>query len=205
MTSPCIRPSRPPAIIGGGRHGAAGTCLPQRRRRDRRDGRGDCSTTSRARTPSWTRSSTSSSTKPTGCWTWASLPDNPPRAESCCRSSGRHCSSRRRLPAPIVQLTKELLQNPATINPSRARRLPRSAITQAIYPVPQETENHCCCSRCSSAARCGKRWCLPRTKHRGQSPVGVSRQARDQGRAPSMATGRSPSAPRRLAGFKDGR
>ena len=41
------------------------------------------------------------------------------------------------MPAPIVQLTRELLHNPVTINRER-KSAPASGITQAVYPVPQE-------------------------------------------------------------------
>jgi ATP-dependent RNA helicase RhlE len=41
------------------------------------------------------------------------------------------------MPAPIVQLTRELLHNPATINLER-KSAPAVGITQAVYPVPQE-------------------------------------------------------------------
>ena len=41
------------------------------------------------------------------------------------------------LPAPIVQLTRELLRSPATLNVER-RSQPATGITQALYPVPQD-------------------------------------------------------------------
>ena len=41
------------------------------------------------------------------------------------------------MPAPILQLTRELLHDPVTINRER-RSAPASGITQAVYPVPQE-------------------------------------------------------------------
>ena len=40
------------------------------------------------------------------------------------------------MPAPIAQLTRELLQNPATINLERTS-VPATGITQALYPVAQ--------------------------------------------------------------------
>jgi len=40
------------------------------------------------------------------------------------------------MPAPIVQLTKEMLHNPFTVNIERAAA-PAVGITQAVYPVPQ--------------------------------------------------------------------
>jgi ATP-dependent RNA helicase RhlE len=44
------------------------------------------------------------------------------------------------MPAPILQLTRELLKNPATINLER-RSAPPVGITQAIYPVAQEAKS----------------------------------------------------------------
>jgi len=41
------------------------------------------------------------------------------------------------MPEPIVQLTRELLRDPATINLERTAA-PAKGITQAVYPVPQE-------------------------------------------------------------------
>jgi ATP-dependent RNA helicase RhlE len=41
------------------------------------------------------------------------------------------------MPAPIIQLTRELLHNPSTINLER-KSAPAKGITQAIYPVSQE-------------------------------------------------------------------
>src|SRR3954467_15341780 len=44
------------------------------------------------------------------------------------------------MPAPILELTRELLHNPATINLER-KQAPAVGITQAIYPVPQELKS----------------------------------------------------------------
>src|SRR4051812_4707860 len=44
------------------------------------------------------------------------------------------------LPPPIVQLTREMLHDPATINVERAAA-PATGITQAVYPVPQELKS----------------------------------------------------------------
>ena len=41
------------------------------------------------------------------------------------------------MPAPIISLTRELLDNPATINLAR-QAAPAVGITQAIYPVSQD-------------------------------------------------------------------
>ena len=44
------------------------------------------------------------------------------------------------MPAPIVELTRELLHSPATINLER-KAAPAVGITQAVYPVPQELKS----------------------------------------------------------------
>ncbi|MBS0393698.1 MAG: DEAD/DEAH box helicase [Proteobacteria bacterium] len=44
------------------------------------------------------------------------------------------------MPAPILQLTREMLHDPATINLERESR-PAVGITQALYPVPQELKS----------------------------------------------------------------
>ncbi len=44
------------------------------------------------------------------------------------------------MPAPIVELTREMLRNPAAINLER-RSAPAVGITQAVYPVAQETKS----------------------------------------------------------------
>src|SRR5437764_4958702 len=44
------------------------------------------------------------------------------------------------MPAPIIELTREMLHSPATINLQR-RAAPAVGITQAVYPVPQELKS----------------------------------------------------------------
>jgi ATP-dependent RNA helicase RhlE len=44
------------------------------------------------------------------------------------------------MPAPILELTRDMLHNPATINMAR-KAAPATGITQAIYPVPQELKS----------------------------------------------------------------
>jgi ATP-dependent RNA helicase RhlE len=44
------------------------------------------------------------------------------------------------MPGPIVELTRELLHHPATINLER-KSAPAVGITQAVYPVPQELKS----------------------------------------------------------------
>ena len=45
------------------------------------------------------------------------------------------------MPAPILTLTHELLQNPVTINLER-KAAPAAGITQAVYPVAKELKSH---------------------------------------------------------------
>ncbi len=44
------------------------------------------------------------------------------------------------MPAPILELTREMLHHPATINLER-KAAPATGITQAVYPVPQELKS----------------------------------------------------------------
>jgi ATP-dependent RNA helicase RhlE len=44
------------------------------------------------------------------------------------------------MPAPILQLTREMLRHPATINLERVAA-PATGITQAVYPVPQDLKS----------------------------------------------------------------
>ena len=44
------------------------------------------------------------------------------------------------IPAPIAQLSKQLLKNPVSINTER-KSAPASGVTQAVYPVPQELKS----------------------------------------------------------------
>ncbi len=44
------------------------------------------------------------------------------------------------MPAPIAQLSRELLKNPVTINPKR-QSAPASGVSQAVYPVTQELKS----------------------------------------------------------------
>jgi Superfamily II DNA and RNA helicases len=45
------------------------------------------------------------------------------------------------MPAPILELTREMLRAPATINLER-KAAPAVGITQAIYPVAQDLKSH---------------------------------------------------------------
>ena len=94
------RPHRPHADQRRGRlrrrrHGPAGARLPQRRRRHRRHAGPAARSFPRALREAAAGSSSSCSTKRTGCSTWASCPTS----AACCgtsRRSGRRCSSARR-------------------------------------------------------------------------------------------------------------
>ena len=124
-TSPSTRRSPAPPCSAASawgrrstRSGAASTSSSRRR--------AACSITCARRTRSSTRSNTSSSTKRTACSTWAS-------SRTSAASSGYIPAKRQTLffsatmPPPIVTLTGEMLQNPATIQLRAARRRPRSA------------------------------------------------------------------------------
>jgi ATP-dependent RNA helicase RhlE len=59
----------------------------------------------------------------------------------------RHLPARRQtlffsatMPAPIIELTREMLRDPAAINLER-KAAPAVGITQAVYPVPQELKS----------------------------------------------------------------
>ena len=55
------------------------------------------------------------------------------------------------MPAPIVQLAREMLQNAVTVNLER-KAAPAVGITQAAYPVAQELKSSAAARRSSSAA-----------------------------------------------------
>ena len=111
---------------------------PARRRRDpRRHARAACSTSSARRTPTSARSRSSSSTRPTGCSTWASCPTSS-GSSSCSRRKrqnlhvlgdvlGRH-------PAPVRA------RSCATRRRSRWRHgtPPRRRSQQLVYPVDRD-------------------------------------------------------------------
>ena len=147
-------------------------------------------------------SSTSCSTKPIACSTWAS-----------CRTSAailRHLPTKRQtlffsatMPPPIAALAREMLHNPVTINLER-QSAPAVGITQAVYPVSQELKPRSS-SRCSSAARCSEALVFTRTKHRANRLAELPGAAAASRPSASTATARRRSAREALAGFKDGK
>jgi ATP-dependent RNA helicase RhlE len=68
------------------------------------------------------------------------------------------------MPDPIVQLTREMLHNPAAINLER-KSAPAVGITQAIYPVPQELKSHLLLTLLEKGAM-REALVFTRTKHR---------------------------------------
>ena len=58
------------------------------------------------------------------------------------------------MPAPIVELTREMLHNPATINLER-KAAPAVGITQAVYPVPQELKSIAAAHAARARRSCG--------------------------------------------------
>ena len=107
------------------------------------------------RTRSSTGSSTSCSTKPTACSTWASC-RHPPRPAPPARRSGRRCSSARRCRRRSRSCRARCCSNPATINLER-QSAPAVGITQAVYPVPQDLKAALLRAAAASAARCATR------------------------------------------------
>ena len=69
------------------------------------------------------------------------------------------------MPPPIVQLAREMLHDPVTINVER-KAAPAIGITQAVYPVPAGAEVRAARRACSSAATCQSVIVFTRTKHR---------------------------------------
>ena len=63
-------------------------------------------------------------------------PRHPPRPQAPARRSARRSSSRPRCRPRSLQLTREMLKNPFTVNIER-QAAPAVGITQAVYPVAQ--------------------------------------------------------------------
>ena len=61
------------------------------------------------------------------------------------------------MPAPIAELSREMLHNPVTINLER-QSVPATGITQAVYPVPQHLKAALLVALLR-AAKCATRWC----------------------------------------------
>ena len=175
------------------RDGPAGARLPQRRGRHRRHARTAARPLHAALRQAGRRSSTWCWTRRTACWTWASCPD--------IRRVLRHLPAKRQtlffsatMPAPIVALTREMLQNPATINLER-KSAPAVGITQAVYPVRAGAQVGAASWRCCSGATCRRRSSSPAPS---TAPTGSPTTWRGKASRPSgsTATARRRSAPR---------
>ena len=104
------------------------------------------------------------------------------------------------MPPPIAELSREMLQDPATINIER-RSAPAVGITQAVYPVPQQLKPALllhAARRRRDARRAGVH---PHQAPR--QPAGeVSRRAQASRSSAFTATDRSRSGPRRWPGSR---
>jgi len=106
------------------------------------------------------------------------------------------------MPPPIVQLTREMLKNPVTVNLER-KAAPATGITQAVYPVPQDRKADLLLALLS-AGNVRSVLVFTRTKHRanrladklGRSGVRCERIHGNRSQAQRTAA---------LAGFKDGK
>jgi ATP-dependent RNA helicase RhlE len=137
-------------------------------------------------------SSSSCSTKPTACSTWASCPtsSDPAQALPTKRQTLFFSAT---MPAPIAQLSHEMLNKPATINLERrprrpwASRRPSTRCRRSSRPT---------CSRAAqAAARCRRRWC---SRAPSTAPTAWPTQLVKPASRPtaSTATARRRSAPR---------
>ena len=106
------------------------------------------------------------------------------------------------MPAPIVELTREMLHNPATINLAR-KAAPAVGITQAVYPVPQELKSLLLFTLLERGLM-HEALVFTRTKHRANrlweflTKRGISAARIHGNRSQAQRTDA-------LAGFKDGR
>jgi ATP-dependent RNA helicase RhlE len=106
------------------------------------------------------------------------------------------------MPPPIVELSREMLHEPATINLER-RSAPASGITQAIYPVPQQSKASLLLALLTGG-EVQDALVFTRTKHRADR---VARFLGQQGVTVQRIHGNRSQAQRTeaLAGFKSGR
>jgi ATP-dependent RNA helicase RhlE len=122
----------------------------------------------------------------------------------------RHLPKRRQtlffsatMPPPIAELTREMLQNPATINLQR-QSAPATGITQAVYPVPQHLKAPLLLALLQKGSEVKDALVFTRTKHRAdrlarhldQHHVKVQRIHGNRSQAQRTEA---------LAGFKSGR
>jgi ATP-dependent RNA helicase RhlE len=106
------------------------------------------------------------------------------------------------MPAPIVQLTRELLRNPAAVNLER-KQAPATGVTQALFPVPEELKRGLFLELLKRD-EIGNVIVFCRTKHRANR---LSEFLEKQG-VPAAAIHGNRSQTRRteaLAGFKSGK
>jgi ATP-dependent RNA helicase RhlE len=105
------------------------------------------------------------------------------------------------MPAPIVTLTRELLDNPATINLAR-QAAPAVGITQAVYPVSQELKGALLAALLSRGVMT-QALVFTRTKHRADR---LTAYLEKQGVKAARIHGNRSQAQRTmaLAGFKGG-
>jgi ATP-dependent RNA helicase RhlE len=106
------------------------------------------------------------------------------------------------MPAPIIALTREMLQNPAMINLER-KSAPAHGITQAVYPVPQELKASLLATLLERNLM-QEALVFTRTKHRANR---VWEFLTKRGIAAARIHGNRSQAQRTdaLTGFKDGR
>jgi len=106
------------------------------------------------------------------------------------------------MPAPIVQLTRELLDNPSSVNLER-KQAPATGVTQALFPVPEELKR-ALFLELLKRDEIGNVIVFCRTKHRANRLA----EFLEKQQVPSAAIHGNRSQTRRteaLAGFKSGR
>jgi ATP-dependent RNA helicase RhlE len=106
------------------------------------------------------------------------------------------------MPAPIVQLTRELLNNPSSVNLER-KQAPATGVTQALFPVPEELKR-ALFLELLKRDEIGNVIVFCRTKHRANRLA----EFLEKQQVPSAAIHGNRSQTRRteaLAGFKSGR
>jgi ATP-dependent RNA helicase RhlE len=106
------------------------------------------------------------------------------------------------MPAPIAQLSREMLKNPTTINLER-KAVPASGITHAVYPVPSHLKARLLVALLSGA-QMHDALVFTRTKHRANR---LAEYLRDGGISVERIHGNRSQSQRTeaLAGFKSGK
>ena len=165
------------------RHGPAGARLPQRRRRHRRHAGPPARSLPARRTRSSTGSSSSCSTKPTACSTWASCPTSG-ASSGTCPAKRQTLFFSATMPPPIVALTREMLQRPGRRSTSSGKPAPAVGHHAGGLPGAAGARSRRCCSTLLAA----RRRCRRRSSSRAPStaPTGCAEYlgaARHRGRA----------------------